>query len=102
MDGQNERFSLAVDFLKRNGYAKNGREMSERMGVTESALSMARKGARVPSLELMARMCEVYPIDFWWLRTGEGSMVRGEREHFLLKRIDELEDELRRLKGQNI
>ena len=88
-----------MEFLKRNGYAKNGREMAERMGVTESALSMARKGARIPSLELMARMCDEYPIDFWWLRTGEGSMVRGEREHFLLKRIDELEAEIGRLKG---
>ena len=99
MDGQNERFSLAVEFLKRNGYAKSAREMSERMGITESALSMARKGARIPSLEIMARMCDAYPIDFWWLRTGEGSMVRGEREHFLLKRIDELEAEVGRLKG---
>ena len=98
MDALNERFLQAVLFVKRNGYARSNLEMSERMGVKPSAISMAVRGSRLPSLELMARLCDAYPVDYWWLLRGEGGMVRGEREHALLKRIGELEAEILELK----
>lgn len=98
MNEISERFSKAVEYLKSIGYAKNAEEIAKTLGVQPSAISMALKGSRTPSLLLTDAFCDAYPIDFRWLRKGEGSMVRGERELALLKRIEELEKELERLR----
>ena len=93
-----ERLDKALDFILRNGYAKNYVEVARRLGVPYSTLSMTKTGKRVPTWGMLLDLCDIYPIDFRWLRTGKGSIVGEPREIFLLKRIAELEEELRRLR----
>ena len=94
MNELSQRLRQAVDFLKKNGYAKSDAEVAGKIGVLKSTFSMAAKGSRAPTWEMLLDFCDAYPIDFWWLRTGKGSMVKGERELTLLKRIEELESML--------
>lgn len=91
MSELSQRFRQAVDFLKKNGYAKSDAEVAARIGVLKSTFSMSTKGTRPPTWDMLLDFCDAYPIDFWWLRTGKGSMIKGEREVLLLKRIEELE-----------
>ena len=99
MDVLSERLGTAVEFLKRNGYARSNKEVAVRVGVTESTLCMALKGARKPTWDMLLRFCDEYPIDFAWVRTGAGEMIKGEREASLLKRIAELERTIEKMKG---
>lgn len=97
MNEISERFRLAVEFVKRNGYAKNNASIARRLGVTNSTLTMATNGTRVPTWDLVLDFCDAYPIDFRWIRTGAGAMINEDRET-LLKKIAELEAELERLR----
>ena len=63
-----------------------------------STLTMVTNGTRVPTWELLLDFCDAYPINFRWLRTGEGDMIKEDREAALLKRIAELEAEVQRLR----
>ena len=98
MGALSERLAQAVEFLKRNGYAKTNADVARALGVTNSAMSMAVKGSREPTWEMLLDFCDVYPIDIRWFRTGAGSMVRGGTELILLKRIEELELMVKQLK----
>lgn len=91
MNELSQRLRQAVDFLKKNGYAGSDAEVAARIGVLKSTFSMATHGSRVPTWDMLLDLCDAYPIDFWWLRTGKGSMIKSERELVLLKRIEELE-----------
>lgn len=93
-----ERFRQSVEFLKKNGYVKNASALARRLGVTKSIICEVRNGKRVPTWELLLNFCDIYPIDFRWLRKGEGGMVKEDRETALLKRIAELEEEIRSLR----
>ena len=98
MNALSERLKTAVDFLKRNGYAKSNREIAGRIGFTESTLCMALKGTRIPTWDMILAFCDAYPIDFAWVRTGAGAMIKGEGETALLKRIEELERTIEEMK----
>ena len=98
MNELSERLRLAVEFVKRNGYAKNNTAIAKRVGVQKSALCMALNGTRVPTWEMLLDFCDAYPIDFRWLRAGAGDMIKEDREAALLKRIAELEAEVERLR----
>lgn len=98
MGALSERLAQAVEFLKRNGYAKTNADVARALGVTNSAMSMAVNGSREPTWEMLLDFCDVYPIDIRWLRSGAGSMVRGGTELILLKRIEELELMVKQLK----
>ena len=98
MNELSERLSLAVDFLKRNGYAGNNAEIARTIHVIESTISMVLNGTRKPNWDLLLDLCDNYPINFWWLRTGKGSIVKEDRELHLLKRIADLEEELRQFR----
>jgi len=99
MSELSDRFSQAVDFVKRNGYAKNSTEIARTLRVNNSVISMAVRGDREPTWELLLDFCDAYPVNFWWLRTGKGSIVKtSDRELQLLKRIEELELMVRKLK----
>ena len=91
MNELSERLAIAVDFLKRNGYAKSNADIARVLRVTNSAMSMVVTGSREPTWDLLLDFCDAYPIDFRWMRSGVGSMVKGETEKILLKRIEELE-----------
>lgn len=84
--------------MKKNGYAKNDSAIASRLGIARSSFSMNASGKRPPTLELLLGLCDAYPINFKWLRTGAGDMVKEDRELFLLKRIEELERKLEQLK----
>lgn len=99
MNEMSERLRTAVEFLKRNGYARVDAEIARSIGVQVSSFCMVLNGTRVPGWGLLLDLCDVYPIDFRWLRTGKGGMVKEDREAALLKRIEELETENARLKG---
>ena len=98
MNELSERLRLAVEFVKRNGYAKSNASIARRIGVLNSTLTMVTNGTRVPTWELLLDFCDAYPINFRWIRTGEGAMIREDRETALLKRIAELEAEVARLR----
>lgn len=98
MNELSERLLASIDFVIRNGYAKNRSDIAKRIGVLKSTLTMATNGTRVPTWELLLDFCDAYPIDFRWLRTGAGEMIKEDREAALLKRIAELEAELERLR----
>ena len=98
MNELSERLRLAVDFLKRNGYAGSNADIARAIHVIDSTFSMVLNGTRTPNWDLLLDLCDNYPINFWWVRTGKGSIVRGDREIQLLKRIAELEEELRQLR----
>ena len=100
MNELSQRLKLAVDFLKKTGYAKNDSDIARRLGVANATISMATKGNRTPTWELLLDFCDKYPINFWWIRTGKGSMVKEEREIVLLKRIEELEQKIQALEGR--
>lgn len=98
MNELSERLNAAVDFVIRNGYAKNKSAITKRIGTLNSTLTMVTNGTRVPTWELLLDFCDAYPINFRWLRTGEGDMIKEDREAALLKRIAELEAEVQRLR----
>ena len=98
MNELSERLRLAVEFVKRNGYEKNNSSIARRLGIPKSTLTMATNGTRVPTWELLLDFCDAYPIDFRWIRTGAGAMIKEDRETALLKRIAELEAEVERLR----
>lgn len=97
MSEVSERLNAAVGFLKRNGYAKNDITIARKLEITKSTLSMAKSGMREPGLGMLLNFCDIYPINFEWLRTGEGSMVKGEKELELLKKIEQLEHRIKEL-----
>ena len=99
MSDLSERLRLATEFLRRNGYADSNAEIARKIHVRDSTLCMAMNGTREPGWGLLLDLCDNYPINFTWMRTGAGSMVKDERELALLRRIDELEKEVERLKG---
>ena len=91
MNEISQRLRQAVDFLKKSGYAKSDSEVAGKIGVLRSTFSMSTNGSRPPTWDMLLDFCDIYPIEFEWLRTGRGSMVKGDRELALLKRIEELE-----------
>ena len=97
-----DRFRQAVDFIKRSGYEKSDAAVARKLGTTCPILCMELKGDRRPTWDRLLRFCDIYPINFWWLRSGEGPMLKDEREIALLRRIGELEEEVARLKGRHI
>jgi len=90
MSARSERLEQAVRFLIKNGHAKSQLEIAKRIGTSPSALNMAVHGVREPGSDLMLNLCDNYPINFWWLRSGTGDMVE-DKQATLRKRIAELE-----------
>jgi len=91
MNELSNRLQEAVDFIKRNGLARTDKEIAGALAIPASTLSMALSGMRTPTWELLLAVCDRYPIDFEWLRTGVGSMIKGGTVIALLKRIEDLE-----------
>lgn len=101
MNELSDRFRQAVDFLKRNGYEKSDAAVARKLDTTNSTLCMELRGVRRPTWDRLLRFCDIYPIDFGWMRDGTGSMIKGEKEAALLRRIAELEEELAKYKSNN-
>ena len=91
------RFQQALDFVIDKGLAQSESEIARELGLKPSGLNMAKK--RGPSWDLLLRFCDIYPINFWWLRSGEGDMIsNGERRQIaLLQKIAQLEAKIAEL-----
>ena len=100
MGALSDRFREAVDYVKAAGFERSDAAVARRLDTTCSTLCMELSGERVPTWDRLLRFCDVYPVNFDWLRRGEGDMVDAvrEREMILLARIAELEEEVDRLK----
>lgn len=96
MNVLSERLKIAVDYLRLSGYAKSRSEIANRIGIHPPALSMCLNGDRVPTWGMLLDLCDIYPINFWWLRSGEGDMIGAcERELALRKKIEVLEQRIK-------
>ena len=101
MNEISQRLARAVRFIKDSGLARSDSEIAGRMGITDAWLNMGKNGARVPNTELLLKLCNVYPINFWWLRYGDGEMIgNGDRVIALLQKIEVLEGRIRELEGK--
>ena len=96
MNDISKRFQQALDFVIDKGYAVSEAKIAGELGFKPSALNMAKK--RGPSWDLLLKFCDVYPINFWWLRSGEGDMIgNGDRQIALLQKIVKLESRIAEL-----
>lgn len=92
------RVKRAVEFLKEHGYAKNNSDVARKLGIARSSLSMAMSGSRILSTDFLLSISDNYPINFWWLRSGDGDMIgNGDRVVALLRKIEQLEDRIKEL-----
>ena len=58
---------------------------------------MDMNGKRTPTWGMLLDFCDIFPINFGWLRTGTGPMVRYDNEESLLRKIEELEKRIKEL-----
>ena len=95
MSDISNRFCQALEFVVSRGFARSESAIARKLGVTAPAISMAKSGEREPSWEMLLNFCDHYPINFWWLRSGEGDMIgNGDRVVSLLQQVKELEKRL--------
>ena len=99
MNEISNRLKDVVTFLMKNGYAKSDAELARKLGYPRSTFCMSVNGTRVPTWELLLKICDQFPINFWWLRSGEGSMIREDKTAGLLMRIAELEKRVKELES---
>ena len=101
MEDISSRLKQAVEYLVDRDYVKSRAALSREIGVSPSFLCMAMLGRRKVPATMMLTLCEKYPVNFWWLRNGEGDMVgRSNRELALLAKIEELEGRIKELEGR--
>lgn len=99
MNEVSERFQQALDFIIANGFVKSESVVAAELGISPQALTMAKR--RGPSLEILLGLSDRYPISFWWLRAGEGDMIRNaDRQGALLQKIEQLEKKISELEGK--
>ena len=98
MNEVSHRFQQALDFVIDKGLAQSEAKIAGELGVLPSALTMAKK--RGPSWDLLLKFCDRYHINFWWLRSGEGGMIKVEREIALLQKIAQLEAKIAELENK--
>lgn len=99
MNEISHRFQHALDFLIDKGYSVSEAKIAAELGISPQALTMAKR--RGPSLEILLGLSDRYPISFWWLRAGEGDMIRNvDRQGALLQKIEQLEKKISELEGK--
>ncbi len=65
----NERLKILRKTLK-----MNQQEFSERIGISQSALTLMENGKRTIRDVYIAQMCHAFNVNEVWLRTGDGEM----------------------------
>lgn len=102
-----ERIELIINILE----GGNGSEFGRKIGVSKSTVTQMRKGARRIRFHINSILAAYPRIDREWLTTGEGhpgdisvDIVKARYEEkiakadkiidYLMKRIDELENQL--------
>lgn len=96
-----ERLKTAVQFLVESGSARSYSEICRKAGISIPSLNMSVMGHRDPSVEMLVRLCDGYPISLRWLRKGEGFMIVQDRTTELLQKIEQLNNIIDELKREN-
>ena len=100
MNDLSRRLQKALFTLQKKGMAKSDCEVARKIGVSYAALNMAKMGVRVPTWGMLLDLCDQYPINFGWLRTGAGSLMKEDREAALQRKIERYEKKIELLEKQ--
>ena len=93
MNEYSERLRTAVEYLIEKGKAKTRTEIGRRVGLKPSTFSMILSGKRGPGIDLFRAFVREYPINLYWLVTGEGDMNRDTISR-LRRQVAELKKKL--------
>lgn len=75
----NVRVKQVFEFLRGNKYVRNQQDFTERVGSDKSTMSLVLNGKKPAPNNMFASILHAFPmINPEWLRTGEGTMLRGE------------------------
>lgn len=94
-----QRFLLICDEVVRDGQVKNKSIFADSIGEHQQNLSKMDGKGRTPTLDQIARVCELFGYSPTWLilGVGEKKMKPGERRP-LEGRVTDLEAEVARIK----
>ena len=76
------RLQKMVNYLIGSGFAKNQKDVAERLNVTPPSLNAALKSNSYPSLIYLHRVNDAYDKIFSleWLSSGEGEMLKQDEQ----------------------
>ncbi|MBR6305742.1 MAG: hypothetical protein IKR38_03045 [Bacteroidales bacterium] len=95
------RFQEAITYVKDNIGPQSESQIAKEMKIPITAFNMAKNNYRPPSWDILLKFCDHYPINFWWLRGGEGDMIgNGDRQIALLQKIAQLEAKIAELENR--
>lgn len=96
-----QRFLLICDEVIRDGQVKNKSTFASSIGEHQQNLSKMDGKGRTPTLDQVARVCELYGYSPTWLILGIGEKKIKPAERIPLEgRVTNLEVELARIKRQ--
>ena len=94
-----ERFLLICEEVIREGLCKTKKEFAAVVGEHAQNLTLMAKGSRAPTLEQIAKACELYGYSPTWLILGVGPRkLAGANKDSTENRVSNLELEVARLK----
>jgi len=94
-----ERFLLICEEVIREGLCKTKKEFAISIGEHPQNLTLMAKGSRFPTLEQIAKACDLYGYSPTWLILNMGSKkLAGNEKDATEERVSELELEVEKLK----
>lgn len=94
-----ERFLLICDEVIREGMCGTKKEFAEAIGEHPQNLTLMAKGSRAPTLEQVAKACDLFGYSPTWLILNIGpKKLSGAEQDPTEERVSELELEVARLK----
>lgn len=94
-----ERFLLICDEIIREGLCKTKKEFAFAVGEHPQNLTLMAKGTRFPTLEQIAKACDLYGYSPTWLILDKGpKKLADAQQDPIEERVGELEMEVERLK----
>lgn len=94
-----ERFLLICEEVIREGLCKTKKEFAGAIGEHPQNLTLMAKGSRAPTLEQVAKACDLYGYSPTWLILNIGpKKLAGTEKDPTEERVSDLELEVARLK----
>lgn len=94
-----QRFLLIKDEVIREGLVNTAKEFATAIGEHSQNFTKMEKGTRSPTLDQVARACEIYGYSPTWVILNKGSKKLDKKAEVPLeKRVDQLEQQMRKLK----
>lgn len=94
-----QRFLLIRDEVIIEGLCKTAAEFAKSIGEYPQNFSRMEKGARYPTLDHIARVCEKYNYNANWVMLNRGSKKLDKKSEVPMeKRVGDLEVQLRSIK----